>query len=536
MDEHFDPRLLAFLRDPASYPHRPREIRELHTHASLVFVVPPLVYKIKKPVDLGFLDFSTLEKRRHFCGREVELNSRLCPGIYLGVESITQRDGGFAFGGDGPVAEVAVRMRCLSSDGFLDDRIKAGTAGEAELERVARTLAGFYQRQHPTPEIEEWGTIGKLRLSTDENFSQTAAFVGKTLTPAASEAIRGFTGACYEGRRAVFEKRVAEGWIRDCHGDLHLDHVHVTDDALHIYDCIEFNDRFRYLDVANDVAFLAMDLDYHGRPDLGRFFLQRMAELLGDADLSGLMDFYKCYRAYVRGKVESFHAVAEIAGDDERAEAAARARRYFQLALQYAVTGSHPVAFVCMGRVASGKSTLAAALARELGWRLISSDERRKTLAGAPLLERGDVANRKALYSSSMTERTYESILRDARETLRSGHGVILDATFSKRGFRDRLRGMLGDGYLKWIVTEADETTICERLRLRDGRQDVVSDARSEDREFLNAAFEPPDELPGTGKRIVRTGGAAEEVLRHLLAGMAADAGSQASACSFALS
>ena len=258
MDEHFDSLLLAFLRDPASYPHHPRELRELHTHGSLVFVVPPLVYKIKKPVDLGFLDFSTLEKRRHFCEREVELNSRLAPGVYLGVESITREDDGFAFGGSGPVVEWAVKMECLPAGGFLDARIKAGTAGEAELERVAQTLAAFYQKQRQTPEIATWGTIAKLRVSTDENFAQTEEFVGKTLSRTAFEAIRSFTNACYERRRERFERRVPEGWIRDCHGDLHLDHVHVTDDELHIHDCIEFNDRFRYVDVANDVAFLAM--------------------------------------------------------------------------------------------------------------------------------------------------------------------------------------------------------------------------------------------------------------------------------------
>ena len=247
------------------------------------FVVPPFVYKIKKPVDLGFLDFSTLEKRRYFCEREVQLNSRLSPGIYLGVVSITSEGEGFAFGGNGPVVEVAVKMLQLSADGFLDARIKAGNAGEPELERVARMLAEFYQKQPPTPEIAEWGGIGKLRVSTDENFSQTGDFIGKTLSRRAFEAIREFTDSCYERRRPLFEKRVADGWIRDCHGDLHLDHVHVTDDALHIYDCIEFNDRFRYLDVANDVAFLAMDLDHHERPDLARFFVRRMAELLGDA-------------------------------------------------------------------------------------------------------------------------------------------------------------------------------------------------------------------------------------------------------------
>lgn len=522
MDEHFDPRLLAFLRDPASYPHQPRKIRELHTHGSLVFVVPPFVYKIKKPVDLGFLDFSSLEKRRHFCGREVELNSRLAPGIYLGVESITREGGGFAFGGGGPVVEVAVKMVRLPPEGFLDARIKTGDAGKPELERVARTLAEFYRKQRPTPEISAWGSIAKLRVSTDENFAQTGDFISRTLSRAAFEAVRVFTDACYEGRRALFEKRVADGWIRDCHGDLHLDHVHVTDDALHIYDCIEFNDRFRYLDVANDVAFLAMDLDHHERPDLARFFAQRVAEMLEDMEMAGLMDFYKCYRAFVRGKVEGFHSIADLADEEERKEAAEQARRYFQLALQYAVCGAGPLALVFMGRVASGKSTLAAAVAHELGWPVISSDTLRKTLASVPLHERGDAESRRALYSPAMTERTYEAMIREAWKTIDAGHGVILDATFSRRAFRNRLRAELGDASVRWIVAEVDEATASGRLRQRDDRHDVVSDARSEDRDFLNAGFERPDELPPDRKRVVDASGDAGEVVRRLLVEMAA--------------
>ncbi len=521
MDGRFDSDLLAFLRNSASYPHHPQEVRELHTHASLVFIVPPYVYKIKKPVDLGFLDFSSLEKRRHFCAREVELNSRLAPGIYLGVETITQQGGGFAFGGDGPVVEVAVRMCLLSADGFMDLRIRNGTAGVPEIERVAHTLAEFYQKQKPTPEIAQWGAIEKLRVSTDENFAQTEAFVGKTISRAAFEAIRAFTATCYDRRLALFEKRVADGWIRDCHGDLHLDHVHITDGALHIYDCIEFNDRFRYVDVASDVAFLAMDLDHHGRPDLERFLVGRMAELLSDRGIVGMMDFYKCYRAYVRGKVEGFHSVVEIAGAEERDAAVEKARRYFQLALQYAVCGTDPAVLVFMGRVASGKSSLAAEVARELGWQLISSDKLRKTLAGVPLHDRGNAVSRRALYAAEMTERTYATMIREARETMDCGHGVILDATFSKRVFRDHLRETCGDAPVKWIVTEVDDETARERLRLREGRSDVISDARGEDFELLGNTYEDPYELNSQNTYYVLTKKSTEENVRRLLVALA---------------
>lgn len=522
MHAHVDPALLEFLRDPASYPHRPHEVREVHTHASLVFLVPPFVYKIKKPVDFGFLDFSTLEKRRHYCQREVELNSRLAPGIYQGVVPVTREKHGFAFGGAGPVVEYAVRMRHLTPGGFLDAGIRNGSAGKPELERVTRMLADFYQKQPSPPEVAEWGSVEKLRVSTDENFAQTRRFIGRTISRQAYDAIRTFTETCYDTRQALLNKRVADGWIRDCHGDLHLDHIHMTDDQPVIYDCIEFNDRLRHLDVASDAAFLAMDLDFHDRPDLSRFFIRRLAVLLEDRDMEALMDFYQCYRAYVRGKVESLHSVADIGDEVERAAAAANARRYFQLALRYAVSGTRPAALVCMGRVATGKSTLAAALARELGWQLISSDPLRKSLAGVPLHARGDDENRRNLYAPDMTERTYDTMIREARKIIDGGHGVILDATFSKHTLRDRLREMITGGQLKWIITEADEITARQRLRQREARSDVISDARIGDQQMLDAAFEAPDELPPDAAIHLPTAADPAMMLHRLLSTLAA--------------
>jgi hypothetical protein len=385
---------------------------------------------------------------------------------------------------------------------------------------VARTLAGFYQKQPSPPEIAEWGCVGKLRISTDENFAQTRRFIGRTISRQAFEAIRAFTESCYERRRALFDKRVADGWIRDCHGDLHLDHIHMTDGEPVIFDCIEFNDRLRHLDVASDAAFLAMDLDFHDRPDLSRFFIRRLAVLLEDRNMEALMDLYQCYRAYVRGKVESLHSVADIANDGERTAAADNARRYFLLALRYAVVGTRAAAIVCMGRVASGKSTLAAALSHELGWRMISSDTLRKTLAGVPLHIRGDAASRAKLYAPEMTERTYDTMIRQAREIMDGGHGVILDATFSKRAFRDRLRTTLGNANMKWIVAETDETTARQRLRQREAGHDVVSDARLGDHQMLDAAFEAPDELPPDASIHLSTAGNPAKVIQQLLSSL----------------
>jgi len=366
-----------------------------------------------------------------------------------------------------------------------------------DLERIASTLKAFYEAQHPTAEIEAWGRIDRLKISTDENFRQTEEFIGKTISHPAFEAIRFYTNRFYARRAKLFEARLRERWIRDCHGDLHLEHIHITPRALNIYDCIEFNDRLRYVDVANDIAFLAMDLDYEGRPDLAREFITRMSSSLRDPGMLRLMDFYKCYRAYVRGKVESLHSIVHIAPDEERRASAERARRYFRLALQYIVAGSQPLVLVVMGRIASGKSTLARALGAELGWEVYSSDYLRKKMAGFPLYERSSDAARSRLYSLAMTEQTYEHLLASAGKQVRKGNSIILDATFARRTHRDQLVERFGKSGIayRFIETQADDATVQQRLQSREGHPEEVSDARLEDFEMLTRLYEPPVEL-----------------------------------------
>lgn len=512
-------RLLPFLLNPRSYPHRPREVRLVQTHSSFVFIAPPLVFKVKKPVNFGFLNFGTLERRRHFCEREVELNRRLCPGAYLGVVPISATKDGFAFGPGGTVVEYAVKMRQLTERHFLDHLLARGAVTARDLDRIAATLKNFYLAQHPTAEVEAWGRVSRLRISTDENFRQTREFIGRTLSQAAFKAIRRFTNGFYRRQAALFAARVRGKWIRDCHGDLHLEHIHLTPRALHIYDCIEFNDRFRYVDVANDAAFLAMDLDFEGRPDLARHFAARMAAVLRDDGMPRLMDFYKCYRAYVRGKVESLHSAAHAAPEAERQVSGERARRYFRLALRYAVAGSRPLVLVVMGRIASGKSTLAAALGAELGWPVCSSDRVRKELAGFPLHERSSAAARRRLYSAAMTWRTYDRLATRALTETRAGRGVILDATFARREQRADLRARLMRHNIacQFIEARAGNATVKRRLKARETRADEISDARLEDFAALAALYEPPIELKRSDcLRIQTSGPLARTVARTL--------------------
>ncbi len=499
--------LLAFLESPLSYPLRAVAVRSTQTHISWVFLASPFVYKVKKPVNLGFLDFSTLEKRHHFCAREVQLNRRLSPDVYLGVTPIYENEEGFSFEKtNGNIVEYAVKMRELAPDFFLNELLATRAVGETEIDRVIARLRRFYESEIPSPEIEEWGRPEKLRISTDENFAQVRPFVGQTISPAAFDAIRAFTDHFYEAKSRLFEERILQRRIRDCHGDLRLDHVHITPETVTIFDCIEFNDRFRFIDIANDLAFLAMDFDFEREHKLGALFLRNAARELRDPGMLPLVDFYKCYRAFVRGKVESLQANA-----DEHVQ---RAARYFRLALRYATIGSGPSVLVVMGGIATGKSTVAQQLARELDWPVFSSDTIRKTLAKIPLTTRTSPELRGKVYSDEMTGQTYAKLMEEGLGALATNSGVILDATFSSRARRDQLRKECRQAgvRLQLIELEADPREIAKRIQSREKSANEISDARLEDLETLRAASEPTSELAPDLVKVSSSGPVSEAV------------------------
>jgi aminoglycoside phosphotransferase family enzyme/predicted kinase len=448
---------------------------------------------VKKPVNFGFLDFSTLEKRHHFCQRELELNRRLCPEVYLGVVPIYESASGFSFNAEGEIAEYSVKMRELPSGWFLSELLAKNLVGEKEINRVISCLHRFYESEKPDPKIEEWGRQEKLRISTDENFAQVEPFTGKTISPAAFEAIRHFTNSFYTANEDLFRERIRQHRIRDCHGDLHLDHIHITPEETTIFDCIEFNDRFRFIDIANDLAFLAMDFDFEGRSDLANLLLQTAAREFRDPEMLNVSDFYKCYRAFVRGKVESIQAIEPETGNPD--QHLKQAARYFRLALRYAVSNSEPLVLVVMGRVGTGKTTVARQLGSELDWPVFSSDQIRKMLAGIPLTERTPPELRDKMYSERMSDQTYKKLLEQGLAALEAHGGVVLDATFSSRANRKFLRTTCSNVRLQVVEFDTDRGKIENRLKARDGSASEISDARLEDLEKLNAAYEPPLEL-----------------------------------------
>ncbi len=322
------------LLNPSLYPDQPREVRVIETHISLLFLTGNYVYKLKKPVDFGFLDFTTLEKRRYFCEQEVKLNRRLSPKIYLGVTKVT-RDGREIFiDGDGEVVEYAVWMKQISEEFLLDKLLEKGQVNSRMMERVAEKLVQFYSMAETNDYIKSFAKPERVKQDTDENFDQTGKYVDVTIPAKVYKEVRERTNGFFKQNEEIFYQRIADDWIRDCHGDLRLEHIFWGED-ISIFDCIEFNERFRYTDVAADIAFLSMDLDYHERGDLNSPLIQTYMEKSRDRGLSRMLDFYKCYRAYVRGKVESFRLDDPSIPEEEKKEALKRARRYFNLAHHY---------------------------------------------------------------------------------------------------------------------------------------------------------------------------------------------------------
>ncbi len=515
-EEH--PRLIEFLLNPSSYPHKPRYVRHVQTHASDVFIVPPYVYKIKKPVNFGFLDFSTLEKRKHYCEKEIELNSRICDA-YLGVEEISTKDGDFVFGKGDETVEYAVKMRKLPERFFLKNLLIKGRATKEDLFNVLEKLVKFYNNQPVSEFISDFGRPERVKINVDENFSLSERFTGKTISKSAYDAIAFYNNKFFEKKSPLFNKRIEKGFIRDCHGDLHLEHINLSPEGICIYDCIEFNERFRYIDIASDIAFLGMDLDFNGHIDLANFIVHEISKSMKDETIFEMIDFYKCYRAYVRGKVESIRSTEPEIPAQERNASEDKAKRYFRLALRYALFGSKPALIVTFGLIGTGKSTLAHALSRELSCRIISSDEVRKEIMGVEPTERKYEEFDKGIYSPNITDITYRELLNRGRRVIESGKIVIIDASFSKRGFREmvlREAEALGVPYC-FIETRAGEETIRKRLIDREIKGKSVSDARWEIFERFREGFEEPDELPRDRHIVVRTDKNPEDTLAQTL-------------------
>jgi len=336
--------LIAALLNPAAYPEPTSEVELIQTHISWVFITDRFAYKMKKPVDLGFLDFTTLRRRHHYLKQELVLNRRLCPEIYLSVLPVTLAGSGVRVGGRGQPVEYILKMVRLPQERMMDEVADRGELTPEVMDRLVEVLAPFYRTAATGPHINHYGEPGVITYNHEENFARMKALVGEVLSREGFETIRDFSRGFLTSQSLLFRRRLREGRIRDCHGDLHMQNICLAN-GIYVFDCIEFNPRFRYGDVAADVAFLAMDLDFHGMTELSRGFAEKFAAAAEDQELFMMLDFYKCYRACVRGKINALAAGEPEVPREERERARGEAQAYFALAGEYARQGARWIAW-----------------------------------------------------------------------------------------------------------------------------------------------------------------------------------------------
>ncbi|UCF67769.1 MAG: AAA family ATPase [Acidobacteriota bacterium] len=502
-------RLMAAFLKPDSYRLRVTGVQEVgftETHISRVYFVGDRVYKVKKPVDFGFLDFTTLERRPHFCEQEVVLNRRLAAEVYLGVLPIVeQKAGGFVVGGDGAAIEYAVEMKRLPADRMLDQLLERGEVDEAMMDELVRLLVDFHRRAATGEGVDEFGEPAKLRYNAEENFSQTEDFAapeGRT----GKAGFRSLSGQLHDflsskGRsfldthESLLQERVRRGKIREGHGDLHTGNICFTDRGVVAYDCIEFTPRFRCADVAAEIAFLAMDLDFKQFRSLSDYFVERYRSLAADLQLGQLIDYYKTYFSIVRAKVRSMAAGGHPPHSSEHESARLEAMSYFHLAAAYDLP---PTLVLMCGPPLSGKSWLAERIARPFGAVVLKSDGGNGSHEGQP------------------AARSQDALRDEALRVLGRASTVIVDASLARSAERERwFAAAARAGHPAVVVwVQCDEKLIRGRLATRS------ADARAGSTSFdeLMQGFEPPAEIPST-KLVTAASGQepAEEIASRLI-------------------
>ncbi len=504
---------------PEFYPHPVTGLQRRDTHISAVFLTGDWVYKLKKPVNFGFLDFESFDSRRTYCQQEVMLNQRLTSGVYEGVVEIVQDfQGEIKLGGQGRVVDHVVKMRQLPDERNLEVLLNEGEMEEHHIEALGKRLAQFYHSSPASEEIRSFGDPQVISINMEENFFQIQPFVGDPVNEERWQFIREVSRAFFTNHEMAFRERVFSGCIVDGHGDLRAEHVYF-EDVIQVIDCIEFNDRFRYGDVASDISFLYMDLDRLGHRELGHSLLQAIVQSTGDYGLYAFIDFYAAYRAVVKLKVACFNFGGSLE-DEQRDHHRDAAAQYLQQAYTYALGFGRPTLWVFCGLPASGKSTLAEKLSATFHVRLIRSDLVRKEGAGLSP-EAGEVVSfGEGLYRSGLRHRVYGRMLLMAQDSLERGRSVILDGTYSHRKWRDDARQLATDLDTNMIFVECLASVECIRQRLREREKlSGPSDARLQHLDALSAEFEPLMEMESKMLIKVSTEKSLEESFLKVVAG-----------------
>ena len=495
--------LIAGLLRPACYPHPATDIEHLQTHISHILLVGDYAYKIKKPLNLGFLDFTSLERRKYYCEEELRLNGRLAPEIYLDCVPISG-DARHPQLGDrtSPAIEYAVRMRRFPQEALLDRVLAAGRLEPRHLDALARQLAEFHRAIPAADPAAPFGVPERVRQPMLDDFTHIRPLLDDPADLADLAAVERWTRAASERLWPQLAERKAGGWIRECHGDLHLGNLVLTDtDQITIFDCIEFNDDLRWIDVINDLAFLLMDLRFHGAGGFAQRLLNAYLEYGGDFSGVALLSYYQVYRAMVRVKINAIQASQDHhTPEPDCATARALCHDYLRLALALTQEPT-PFLLITHGVSGSGKSRRTGQLLEIFpGTIRLRSDVERKRLFGlGPLDDSGSTLGR-GLYTPDASARTYQRLHDLADGLLAASHPVLVDATFMKRAHRQPFRDLAARHDVPFILLDciADPETLRARVVTRRARGDDAAEANIDVLERQLRHDEPPaiDENP----------------------------------------
>lgn len=462
------PTLIQQMLKPEFYPHPVQEpIQLMQTHVSYVLLTGDYAYKVKKPVDFGFLNYSTLERRQHFCEEELRLNQRTAASIYLAALPIFQvSDDTYGLDADDNVAEYTVKMRQFPQSTLLSQMFEREELTEDLLRQLAEAIAQFHLAAKANDYIRAFGTVENIRQSIDENYEQTEGFIGGPQTQQQFDNTKAYTDHFFATQQDLLQQRIDQDKIRACHGDLHLNNICYWQDELLLFDCIEFNEPFRFVDVMFDIAYIIMDLTVSGRRDLAATFLSHYVEHTGDWEGLQVLPLYVSRQSYVRAKVTSFLLGDPSVSEADKQAASAKAAKYYTLAWSYVQPQTGQL-FVMSGLSGSGKSTVARELSRKLGAVHLRSDAVRKHLAGIPVQQRGE----DSLYSPEMSQKTYERLIFLGTLLANQGYTVILDAKFDREATRGQAIDQAQSHGLPLTIVhcKAPLEVLKQRVQQRDG-------------------------------------------------------------------
>jgi aminoglycoside phosphotransferase family enzyme/predicted kinase len=470
--------LIRSLQDPALYEHEVRHFEVIETHISWVLLTGPFAYKIKKPVDLGFVDFSTLEKRRFYCGEELRLNRRLAPRLYVDLVAITGTPTAPALNGTGNAIEYAVKMIQFPQDAQLDRVLARGALESRHIDKLARVVAAFHASIAVASPTSPFGDPPNIHRLVQANFQRVLTEFHEEPDVRRLRALSAWSQQEYDRQQKVFWQRKRDGFVRECHGDMHLRNMALLDNELLIFDCIEFSEEIRWIDIISEAAFVVMDLDDRGCAPLARRFVNAYLEATGDYDGVKLLHYYLVYRAMVRAMVGSIRAHQADLRPEKKNDVLAEYRGYVGLAERYTRTRA-PALIITHGLSGSGKTTAAQALLESYPAIRVRSDVERKRLYGLEPGARTRAEIGAGLYTVEASSRTYERLAELARTIIEAGYSVIVDAAFLKRAERDRFYTLASELRVPFVILDcrAREATLRERVSAREEKGGDASEA-----------------------------------------------------------